>query len=97
MGEGGWDGGVYSFIQTCLLQQSSKEISNEKRIGKDQCPDRHSLETNFNPSYTFCLTNTEHLALVHLYFLIFESLFHNLNDAKTNDHKYKDYKQIGSC
>jgi hypothetical protein len=92
MGEGGWDGGVYSFIQTYLLQQSSKEISNEECIGKDECPKGHSLEANINLSYPFCLTNTEYLTPIHLFFLIFESFFHNLNDAKTNYHKYKNYK-----
>jgi len=97
MGEGGWDGGVYSFIQTYLMQQSSKEISNEECIGKDQCPKGHSLETNFNPSYTFCLTNTGYLASVHLFFLIFESFFRNLNDAKTNYYEYKNYKKINGC
>ncbi len=92
MGEGGWVGGIYSFIQTCLLQKSSKEISNEECIGKDQRPKRHSFETDFNPSYTFYLTNTEYRASVHLFFLIFESFFHNLNDTKTNYHKYKNHK-----
>jgi len=115
MGEGGWDGGVYSFIQTTqtmeplyLMQQSSKEISNKECIGKDQCPNGHSLETNFNPSYPFCFTNAEYLIPIHLFFyqqfmimvefvyrlevlnLIFESLFHNFNNSKTNDNKHKN-------
>jgi len=68
MGEGGWDGGVYLFIQTYLMQQSSKKISNEEGIGKDECPNAHSLETNFNLSCTFCFTNTKCLISIHLFF-----------------------------
>ena len=101
MGEGGWDGGVYSFIQTYLMQQSSKEISNEECIGKDQCPKGHSLETNFDPSYFSYFTDIKYLIPVHLFFypfnLIFESFFHNLNDAETNYYEYKNYKKINGC
>ncbi len=97
MGEGGWDGGVCSFIRTSLLQQSSKKTDNEECIRKNERPNAHSLETNFNPSYAICPASVEYLASVHLFFLIFESFFHGLNDTKTNYHEYKNYKQIGSC
>jgi len=92
--KGGWDGGVYAFIQTYLMQQSSKEISNEECIGKDQCPNGHSLETDINPSYPFYFKNTEYLISIHLFFrilkLIFEPFFHNFNNSKTNDNKHKN-------
>ena len=97
MGEGGWDGGVYLFIQTYLMQQSFKEVSNEKCIGKDQRPKGHSLKANLNLSHTLFFANTDDLASVHLLFLIFESFFHNLNDAKTNYYDYENYKKVNGC
>ncbi len=81
-----------SAIGTCLLQQSSKKTDNEECIRKDQRPNAHSLETNLNSSHAICLEIVGYLASGHLFFLIFESFFHGLNDAKTNYHEYKNYK-----
>ena len=80
------------------LQQSSKEVRNEECISEDQCPNGHSFETNFNPSYFFYSTDTKCLISVHLFFysfnLIFESFLHNFNNSKTYNNKYKNQKKI---
>jgi hypothetical protein len=83
------------------FQQSSKEVRNEECISEDQGPNGHSFETNFNPSYFFYFTDTKCLISVHLFFypfnLIFESFFHNFNNSKTYNNKYKNQKKINGC
>jgi hypothetical protein len=78
------------------LQQSSKEVRNEECIGEDQCPNGHSFETNFDPSYFSYFTDTKCLIPVHLFFypfnLIFKFFLHNLNNSKTHNKKNKNQK-----
>jgi hypothetical protein len=75
-GEGGWDGGVFSFFkstdqwETLLHQskQSRKEIRDKECVGKDQGPSGHPLKTDLDSSYTVYLTDTEELIAAHLFF-----------------------------
>ena len=50
------------------MHQSLEEINNEKDIGKDQCPNDHPLETDFNPSAPLCCTDSQYLISIHLFF-----------------------------
>jgi len=92
------EAGMEEFMKSLLyqFQQSSKKIRNKEGIGKDECPNGHSFETNFNPSYFFYFTDTKCLIPVHLFFysfnLIFESFLHNFNNSKTHHNNYKNQK-----
>jgi len=92
------EAGMEEFMKNLLYQfeQSSKKIENKEGIGKDECPNGHSFETNFNPSYFFYFTDTKCLIPVHLFFysfnLIFESFLHNFNNSKTHHNNYKNQK-----
>jgi hypothetical protein len=66
------------------FKQFGKEVRNGKHIGKDQCPDDDSFNTDLNPSYpSFRFMNAENLFSVHLMLLIFQATFNNLKKSKT--------------
>jgi hypothetical protein len=53
--EGLKEAGTGEYVRSQDLKQFTKEIGDAKCIGKDQCPNTHSLKINLDPSDYFGL------------------------------------------
>jgi len=80
------------------FKQFSEEVGHGKHIGKDQCPDDDSFNTDLNPSYPrFRFINAENLFSVHLMLLIFQVIFNNLKKSKSTYNDYPNNEEIDRC
>jgi hypothetical protein len=66
--EGLKEAGTGEYVRSYDLKQFSKEISDAKCIGKDQCPNTHSLKINLDPSDCSGLIKSQSLVSYHLLF-----------------------------